>query len=232
MNKNEITVSTKKITVGTRELTIRKWKGKDKRNFINALKKSDIHELDIMDSLVYSCIIEDDIVLSPDEFKHVLTQIRVFSLGDDVSYNFFCEACGETTEHEFKMTEILKPEFSNENIIQTENFIIELGNIKNKKFYLDKIKEDDIYDFLLRIKKVNDNDTFDIDYLMDIFDEMDVGELQDVMDKWEDIRFKVNDINKVTCGCGQVEEYSFDEIPEFFPKEWFMDSSIIGYPKE
>ena len=77
-----------KIKLGNKELTIRKWKGRDKKKFMAAVNAELLDEQEITNSLVYDCI-EEDVALSDDEFKYMLSKIRAYSLGEDISIEFY-----------------------------------------------------------------------------------------------------------------------------------------------
>lgn len=226
--KNLKTTGLETIEIGSGKITIRKWKGKDKRNFIAAMKKESVDEKEVMDALVYSCIAEPNVVLSTEEFRYVLSRIRAISIGDDVKYTFQCPSCYETTEYEYKITELITGSFNRKDTIDVPGLNIKLGNIQNKDFYIQQVQEDSIYDFLLRIESINDNNAFTLDEVLDMFDDLDVDVIDNVMEQWEDIRFKVDDLNTVACKCGHDVEYHFDEIPEFFPTSWFKDGDTLG----
>lgn len=209
-----------KLDLGNKTITIRKWKGKDKKNFINDFKEEKDQNA-FIDHLIYSCI-DEDVVLSQDELKYVLSRIRAISIGDDFDMDFYCEECGEIHNQTFKITDVIDFEVSKENLIKSGPVKIRLQEVRNKEYYQKAIQEDDLYDFLLRIKSFNNNDGLTLEELEAELENLDVDVLDDVMEQWENIRFKIKDINKVTCpSCNHEELYEFDEIPGFIPDSWF-----------
>lgn len=217
-----------KIKLKDQEITVRKWKGKDKKKFMNEMNQPEPDEAKIMQALVYNCIEEEDVVLSTDEFKYVISMIRSISLGDEIKYNFFCTECEETTERKYYITDIIRGTFGEGNTIEAEGVSITLGEIRNKEFYAKKIQEGSIFDFFLRIKEINGNDAFDLEFLIDFFDDLDLDVLDDVLKQYDAIRFKVDDVNDFVCDCGHTESYHFDELPEFFPSSWFNEDTLIS----
>jgi hypothetical protein len=211
-----------KIQVGNKNLTIRKWKGKDKKAFINALKKNDVQQNEIMDVLVYSCI-EEDVVLSVDEFRYVLSRIRAYSLGEDISIDFLCSECGTLYTKIFKLKDIIRYTYNGLNEIKVQGHVIELGEIKNKDAYVELVLKDPLYDLLLRVESIDGDDAFTLESLISTFDELDVDVLDEIIDIWESSKFKLDDLNIVTCSneqCGKETTYVFDELPSFFPESW------------
>lgn len=217
----------KSIIVGNKNLTIRKWKGKDKKVFVSELKNRKGDEESIMNSLVYDCI-DEDVTLSSAEFKYVLSRIRAFSLGEELEFNFRCDKCGEEFKKTLKLEDIIRYSYKNIKEINVNNIKIKLGEIKNRKFYETTIasnpEEKEIYDFLLRIDSFNGNDSFTLDDIVDMFDNLEVDELEEILRIWDDAKFKIDDINIITCpneSCNNEMKYIFDELPGFFPDKWF-----------
>lgn len=209
-----------KISIGSKNLEIRKWKGSDKKNFLLALKKKDVDITQVMQTLVYDCISEE-VALSPDEFKYVLSRIRAYSLGEEFNVEFYCKDCTNTFKRTFTLKETVRFTYKPIQEINVQVVKIKLGEIRNKDFYIKKIAEDTEYDFLLRISSINDNESFSLQELEDIIDDINIDILTDIVEIWEDHKFKIDDVNTVKCDCGKSHTYKFDEIPEFLPTMWF-----------
>lgn len=213
-----------KIKLNGKELTIRKWKAKEKKEFLKTVRTSE--KLDtLQDVLVYNCI-EEKVALSADEFKYVMTQIRSYSLGDEIELEFFCDECKAKFLHKIKLSEIIKPIISGKNEIKTKNYRIILGDIRNVNFYRETIENNPVeekdYDFYLRIQSVNGDESMSLEETIEMFNEMDIDEFDDIFKQWEDIRFKIDDTCYIECkNCSDRVKYSFDEIPGFFPPAWF-----------
>jgi len=211
-----------KLNIGDKEITIRKWKGKDKKNFINSLKKSNIDQNEVMRSLVYSCI-EEDVALSNDQFKYVLSRIRGISLGENIEIEFYCDKCGTVFKKTFELKDIIRFSYKELNEIKVNNVQIKLGDIKNKEFYLKKIQEDPNYDFVLRIETFNGDDAFTLEDIEQKLDDLDIDVLTEIMKQYNEAKFKIDDVNTVTCKCGKAQAYQFDELPGFLPESWFIE---------
>jgi len=210
------------IQLGNKKLNIRGWKGKDKKAFLSSIKAEALDEKRVMESIVYECIEEKNVVLSIEEFKYVLVKIRAISLGEEIKINFYCRKCSELFEKTFLLKDIIKYSYKDLKEIKAPGVVIKLDEIKNKEIYIQKLKEDDLYDLLLRVKSFNGDDTFTLDELMDKFDDLDLSVLSNIIEQYEAAKFKVLDVNAVTCpSCQDVINYEFDELPEFFPSSWF-----------
>jgi hypothetical protein len=216
------------VQVGTRSINVRKWKVKDKREFTNIMKAEKPDDVKLLHALVYNCIDDKKIVLSEDEYKYVLNVIRSHSLGDEVKVGIVCEACETKHEQTYKISELFKQRFSDKTEFTVGPFTFKLTNVKNRDMYYKKMKDLNIpeeifyYDFLFHIASINGNESLSLKAMEELFDEIDVGTLEKIFEEWDNIRFKLNDVNEVKCTeCGHVELYSFDELPEFFPSAWF-----------
>lgn len=210
-----------KIDLGDKTITIRKWKGKDKKKFMQELTKENRDEMAVMDSLVYGCI-EEDVILSRDEFRYVLHKIRAYSLGDKFDITLKCKGCGESEKHELSINDVIRYDFKKIDQINVGDFSIKLGPIQNKEVYVKKVVEDDSSDLLMRVKELNGEDAFTYNDLVETFDDLDLDVLEEVVEIWEEHRFKVDDVNDITCSkCGSSSTWRFDDIPDFFPKSWF-----------
>lgn len=214
-----------KIKVGDKILTARKWKGKDKKKFLQTIQKENIDPEDLqntlLNALVYDCI-EEDVVLSLEEFRYVLTRIRAESLGEDIHFQFYCKKCDKVFNKTYQLKDIIRYSFKELKSIKVQNIHIELGDVQNKEIYMNLIEKDEIYDFILRINSINGNDAFTLDELEEIIDNIDIDILEEIMEIWEASKFKIQDVNEVQCEhCSDIQIYEFDDLPDFFPSKWF-----------
>lgn len=211
-----------------KKLKFRKWKAKDKKNFIKKIKTSEnVKERDLTNELVYDCLEDKNIALSIDEFRYVISKIREKSLGSDVKFELFCDGCKTKFNTTEKIGDIIKQKYKKYKNISVNDIDITIDEPINVKFYYDTINRcetDDEYnfvDFLLRIKKINDIDTFKFDELVDYFDNLDITVLDEILTKWEEMCFVVDDVKEVECPhCKAKQKYKFDIIPDFFPENW------------
>lgn len=207
-----------------KEITIRKWKAKEKKEFLNTVRNSESLDT-LQDVLVYNCI-EENVALNADEFKYVMAQIRSYSLGDEIELEFYCDSCRAKFLNKIKLSSIIKPVYSGKKEIKTKNYKIKIGEIRNPDFYKATIKanpqEEKDYDFYLRIQSINSDDSMTLEEIIELFNEMDIDEFDSIFEQWEDIRFKIDDTEEIVCkNCETSVKYSFDEVPGFFPPAWF-----------
>jgi len=210
-----------KIDLGSKIITIRGWRGKDKKAFLKSLEDKEISETKVMDTLVYSCI-EEDVILSTQEFKYVLSRIRAISLGEEITIEFYCTECGELYTETFLLKDIMRFTYTELKEIQEEGIKIKIGEIKNKSIYIQKLAEDELYDLLLRVESFNNDESFTLDELMEKFDNLELNTLSSIIQQYNNSKFTIDDVNIVKCPfCKFETKYEFDELPEFFPETWF-----------
>jgi hypothetical protein len=218
------------IDLGSKKITFRKWKVKDRKKFIElmSIHGDDIAESEVAKALVYNCIDKPDIALTQDELKYILFQIRKESLGDTFNFTYVCEECETRNKKELLLSEVITFTKSKYSTINVDDIEIEMGEIISKEYYDKAVSEckvlNEIFlvDFLYHIKKFNSNDTFTFAELLEYFGDLDIDVMDKIFDLWEEQKSKMNNIYTVSCEkCGHDEKYKFDEIPEFFPSTWF-----------
>lgn len=210
-----------------KEIKFRKWRVKDKNRLLDIIE----NQLDpnlIVDSMVYECIEDREIALSPEEYKYMLIQIRKESISKYIDYEFVCENCKNEYSFRADLDEIAKPSFKEYGILKSNNTSFKMGHIRNRNFYLDALNDTDdnklkkMIDFMFHVQELNGSDAFTFDTLFDFVDNMEIDVAEDIFKQWEDMKFKINDICDVTCPhCKFTETFKFDDLPSFFPDEWF-----------
>jgi len=212
-----------KIQVGNKTLNINKWKGRHKKEFLKALTADDdlFNNSELMNILVYSCIDEQNVILTDDEFRYVLSRIRAYSLGEDIDIEFYCPKCGNLYEKTFQIKDIIKYTYTPMKEIKVGDVEIKLCEIRNKEIFEKMTAENPDYEMLFKIQSFNGNDTFNLEQLEAMIDDLDVDVLDKIISIYEKNKFKIDDINVVTCTCGHETIYEFDELPGFFPASWF-----------
>lgn len=224
MTKENITEYPFTLNIRNNEIKYRKWKVKDKKNFIETIKSNGEN----IEDLIYECIENKDIALSEEEFKYVLINIRAKSLGQILTFDFTCSNCENDFSFDADLIETLEgvgPEYKK---IKVDKTTIKIGEISNKDFYEDAIQqcttEEQKYlvDFVYHIKEYNSNDGFTFEQAFDFVNNLDLDVGEEVFRQWESMRFKINDITEVQCPhCSDIQRVQFDELYGFFPEKWF-----------
>lgn len=209
-----------------KEVKFRKWKVKDKNKFIEQMKGDD-NRTEIQNALVYDCLEDKKIILSDEEYKHLVISIRSVSLGEEIKFNFTCDKCNEDYVFETKILDVVQPEFENFGKIESNGISFEMGDILNRieydKAMLAASDENERFflDFLFHIKKMNGSDAITMDSIIEKINELDVDIYEDLFKQWKKMSFTNNDVHEVMCPhCGEKQKYKFDNLPGFFPENW------------
>lgn len=227
-----MTITTKydyQVTIRNKVIKFRKWKVKDRKKFIKILNElDDINDFSTTKELVYDCLEDKNTILSSEEFRYVLGQIRKESVGDTIEVSLLCETCGEEYNSSLKIDDVIKPSGQDYTEVKFDDVSVSFGEVVNKEYYDKKLEEsetpEEVYmnDFLYHISKIDGNETFTFAELEEYIDNMNIDVLDKVLDEWDKMRFTVNDVCSTQCShCDTVETYSFDDLPGFFPETWF-----------
>lgn len=215
------------IKIGNRSIKARNWKVKDRLALKEAYKNTESEikaQEKTLEILVYGCL-EEPVALNENELEYLFTQLRVNSIGDDIDFRFTCsnENCNETSTIKLKVSKIYKPKFGELKNIKVGELDIELQDIKNPDYYNKRLKSSvspSLDDLILHIKTIN-SQTMSEDKIIRIFDELDTKEMDEILDKWDSMRFTMNRENVIKCPvCGKEETFEFDEIPNLIPQNW------------
>lgn len=213
------------INLNNRTINFRKWKVKDRNNFVKAT-----NDIERRYALVYNCLEDPNTPLDMEEYNYMLLMIRSLSLTPILTYTLKCvnPNCGKIYTTNVDISENLKnikPCPYNDIVI--DNIKIKIQRIKNQKAYEEHINSTTspftryLMDFCLHIKSINDSEILTLDDVFNFMNELDVDAFEGIMTQWEDQRFKVDMKGYIECPhCHENVLYSFDDLPDFFPKSW------------
>lgn len=210
-----------------KEITIREWLGKDRKNFKKMLKlKGDaFSELDIVDTLMYPCITEN-VSLTIEESRYVIAKIREISISEKIKFSWKCPKCDIENKETITVDQIFKAKVGNFGTCVANNKTFKFSEVKNHQFYIEKMRDPEqedkeLIDLFLHIDTIDNNNDFSIDSLMEMFDEMPTRELDIIFEEYKKQLFSIDDVSEFTCKCKHKEKFVFDEIPDFLPESWF-----------
>lgn len=211
-----------KIELFNKTINISPWKGRDKRLFKDTMDELTPETIgNILNVLVFASI-DKKVILSIEEYKYVLSRIRIISIGDDFKITLPCENCGKTSEHSYKISDVIKCSFKNTQYIKTEKTTLKLMDPLNEDMYLTLVGEWEDNDLFVRIAEINGDDALSFEQVVEYFDDLDLNEYNAIFDEWDKHRFTLNDNHEVTCKhCKFSRVYRFDEIPGFIPENWY-----------
>lgn len=209
------------IPLGRRTIEIRKWKVKDRITLKKSFTKDEELQTEkTLKILVWNCI-NGKIGLNKDELEYVFAQIRRYSIGDEIEFQYTCQNpdCNKLATQKMKISEIWKPKYK-----ELRNFgDFELQEIQNPDYYNKKMQEynyGSMIDFALHIKTYKGKQLSDSEYLK-IFENLDTDEMDEILDTWEAMTFHLDRYNSMICPyCGHENGFDFDEIPNLIPPIW------------
>lgn len=222
--------SFKPITLGNRTVNFRNWKVRDRIKLKDALKKSQSPEETgkaILQILLFDCL-DKKYALNPDEINYVLLKMRSSSIGlDDMSYTWFCPECTKKNTYSVDPNNLFKTTFSDSKVIKNGDITIELDEVKNVDIYNKKVSASDspyFDDLLMHIKSINSDDGMSFEEVKRFFEDLDTKVLDEIMDEYDKIRFKIDSEKEVVCSdCGHKTSVIVDiNNANLIPPKWLQ----------
>lgn len=246
-NQNTQTAQVEKINpfkieeVYSKEITLRpgktvqarKWKVKDRKNLKKLIEErgEDISPIQLASVLIFPCLKNKDILLTEEEIKFLLSEIRAISISDKFKFSYICsnEDCNKLNDQEILVQDVNKSKFNNWGVAEIDGIEVEFGEIVNSKFYYEKMyefkdpSERNLADMAMHIVRVNDFEaSIKFEQFMTYFNEMDTDLLDQIVQEYKKQKFMQDNEHECECTfCGTKQKFIFDEIPDFFPKSWF-----------
>ena len=209
------------VDLGHQQVNVRKWKAKDRKAFKQSLKTEEDISKNILNTLINPCV-KEKCALGFTEVQYLFVKIRELSLGNDITFKYTC-SCGKKNAEAVKISDVNTFSFKPWAPIKTANHIIEIGNVPNIDFYNKKIFDenyDSLWEIAFRVKSLDGDIAKGFDEIVEFLENLDIDECDEIMEQYHQMAFTINNVKGFTCSCGKVNNFEFDEIPEFFPKSW------------
>jgi len=215
-----------------KQVKLRKWKVKDRKNFKKLIeeKAENITPFELAAVLVFPCLEDKNILLSEEEIKYVLTELRSISISSDFNFTFMCqnEECSEMNTIKLDLKDVSKPVSSSWSAVTIDDIEIEFGEKCSPKFYYEKMygaktpEDRTLTDLALHIVRVGEYDgVIKFEEMMSQFEEMDTDFQDAIMSEYKKQKFTQDNLYECTCQkCNSKQTFIFDEIPDFLPKSW------------
>jgi len=227
--------------MGNKIIKFRPWTTKDEREylmFVDDTNKDgtritkDDEENQIFELLLKPCLKEPETILTLDEKRILLVEMRKISLGDSLNFPVECSNpdCKSINHFEVELDEIaqFKP-FTPTDVnfkIYDDDITIKFGEIKTENL-LKRVQdsksnvERSFNDLLAHITGINingDNKTFNFDELKSFIDKLPVNKSDKISKEYKDMKstFTLNNITRNCAICGEETYLIFsDGIPDF-----------------
>jgi len=223
------------LDINNKKIEYRAWNTKDEKNYLIAIE--DTKEEDITDDLIYDilikpCLKNPDIVLTPDEQKYLMIEIRKKSLGSTFPMRYNCNKCGTLNDIEIRLDDVIsfKEQSFKEIIIQDQDNDITLKVLFNEPKTNNLIKkiqeaktntEKNYIDFLIHIQEINiNNEThkdFSFEELDNFISTLPTYVFDELLNSFLNSKSKlsINNYESKCLICNEENIIKIEEIPNF-----------------
>jgi len=212
--------------IGDKEIHFKPWNTKNEKDYLIAVES----EEEITDKLLYEilikpCLKDPNLILSDNEQKMLMIQIRKKSIGSTFPMRFSCIKCGQVNDIDISFDKIVKFEPDNFKNVIIEDLEFEFGpivseNLKDRLNNLDSNVEYSFVEFLVHIRSITINgekeDTFTFDELKDFIENLPTYIFDEAYKEFSDMKSKLEfDFSTNCIICGAENKIDFDSIPSF-----------------
>ena len=212
--------------IGDKEYKFKPWNTKNEKDYLIAVEsETDITDKILFDILIRPCLEEENLILTNNEQKMLIIEIRKKSLGTTFPMRYACSKCGQVNDIDVSFDDIINYTPDNFKDITSENLVFSFGNIvsENLKTKLDNTKTNIDYafiDFLLHIHSITVDgeveDTFTFDELVDFVENIPTNIFDEVYKEFQGMKSKLDFELKSKClVCEEENEVDFEHIPGF-----------------
>ena len=224
-----------------KEITIKlnKWTANTKKDFLEAIKKEKVDEINIINTLVLPYIeVPEEVYLNPDELQYILINLRKISYNKAIDFKIRCSNCREVIECNndvldfcsYKMGKF-PAKFKDFKFNNIKSNFIEVSNIIDnlaKHGILPNIAE-----MLLHITEYKNRPINTFEEIYEIYENLDLETINDLENFYNDNKSSLELKLNVNCkSCKKSDTYYFLSIPQFFdillPKEMIESLGSLG----
>jgi hypothetical protein len=216
--------------IGSKEIKFKPWTTKNEKDYLIAVESDeDITDQKIYDMLIRPCLQDPDVVLTTDEQKKLMIEVRKKSIGSTFSMTFTCKKCKKVNEVQvdfdsitkFKSSEWGTSEINLGNDIIKINFNNPLSkNIFRRLDEVHSVVEKNFVEFLIHIRsiEINDNleDTFTFEELKTFIEELPSASFDKIFKDYKNMKSSLEfEYNPYCMMCGEENNINFEYIPNF-----------------
>jgi len=212
--------------VGDKIFKFKPWTTKNEKDFLIAVEA----EKDISDSMLYEllvkpCLEDQNVVLSPNEQKMLMIEIRKKSLGGSFPMRYACTSCGNVNDVDIMFDDIVKFSPDNFTTVEEDDIIFKFGPIvsENLKKKLDDTGSTTEYafnEFLIHIQSIiykeQLEDSFTFDELKTFVEALPSSVFDKIYDEFVKMKSSLTFEYSTKCIiCNAENEIDFSNIPNF-----------------
>jgi len=212
--------------IGNKEIKFKAWSTKNEKDYLIAVEaEEEINDSRLYDLLIKPCLEDEDIVLSLNEQKMLMIEIRKKSLGHTFAMRYVCKKCKQVNDLDIDFDKIIKFSPDNFHSVIVDDMTFNFGPIAtdNLKRKLDDQETNVDYAFtemILHIQSIELEgkleDTFTFTELKDFMEELPSFIFDKVYKDFQEMKSKLDFELKTYCMvCNTENEIEFDHIPNF-----------------
>jgi hypothetical protein len=213
-------------TIGDKKFKFKPWNTKNEKDYLIAVEsEEDITDNLLFEILIRPCLEEPDVVLTSNEQKMLMIEIRKKSLGITFPMRYVCKKCKQVNDLDIELDKIIKFTPDKFEDVEIDNLKFKFGNIRseNLKKRLDGLKTNVDYAFtelLLHIQCIEIDgtveDTFTFDELQEFVEELPTYIFDEVYKKFQSMKSSLNFNLKTFCMvCNTENDIDLEYIPNF-----------------
>ncbi|MHB8098007.1 MAG: T4 family baseplate hub assembly chaperone [Sulfuricurvum sp.] len=212
--------------IGDKIFKFSPWTTKNEKDYLIAVEsETNIDDKLLFDILIRPCLEEQNVVLTTNEQKMLMIEIRKKSLGSTFPMRYTCTQCNQVNDIDVSFDNIITFTPDAFHDVTSEDITFTFGNIasENLKSRLDSVPTNVDYaftEFLLHIQSIEIEgkveDTFTFDELKEFIEDIPTTIFDEVYKAFQEMKSKLEFSLKTIClVCGTENEIGFSHLPNF-----------------
>lgn len=212
--------------IGGTEYKFKPWTTKNEKDYLIAVESEDnITDGMLFDILIKPCLEDPDVILTTNEQKMLIIEIRKKSIGTTFPMRYSCTSCNQVNDIDVSFDNIIKYKPDDFHNVTVQDMEFEFGPIasENLKSRLDGLKNNVEYSFtelILHIQSITiegtKEDTFTFDELNAFMEDIPTYIFDEVYKAFTEMKSSLDFELKTMCAiCAAENEVELDHIPNF-----------------
>jgi hypothetical protein len=212
--------------IGDKKIKFTPWTTKNEKDYLIAVEsEKNIDDNLLFELLIKPCLEDQYIVLSNNEQKMLIIEIRKKSLGSTFPMRYVCTKCKQVNDIDVSFDQIIKFTPDNFKPVTIENMTFNFGNIlsENLRRRLDEAETNVDYAFvemLLHIHSIEIDgkleDTFTYEELKEFVEDLPTYIFDELYKEFQKMKSSLDFSLKTFCiVCNTENEVEFDHLPNF-----------------
>jgi len=213
--------------IGNKKIKFRPWTTKNEKDYLIAVEAED----EITDEMLYNILIKpciedsDSIVLTENEQKMLMIEIRKKSLGSSFPMQYTCRKCKNVNDLDVEFDKIVKFQPDDFKEVTHDDISIKFGpiiseNLRDKLSQTETRTDYAFMEFLVHINSITINgkeeDTFSFDELKSFIEDMPSSLFDEFFKDFKKMISTLKfELTTYCMMCNEANEIDFDYIPNF-----------------